>query len=87
MKKDTYLKKLEFINDEIKWWMTALLWLLSGSIGFIFALIQNKITLNGFMFIFSIIYLSFIFYTNIKIKKLKEEREKILQKFQKDKRC
>jgi len=87
MKKEIYLKELDFLTEEIKWWMTILLWLLSGSIGFIFTLIQGKIILNDLMLLFSIVFLSFIIYTNIKITKTKQKRKKLLEKFKKDKKC
>ena len=87
MKKDTYLKQIGFLTDDIKWWMNVLLGLLSGAVGFVFALIQSKVILNNYMFIFIIFFSFFGFFTLLKITKLKEERKKLLDKFNKDKKC
>ena len=32
MKKETYLKQITFLSDDIKWWMNVLLGLLSGAL-------------------------------------------------------
>ena len=87
MKKEVYLSKIAFLSDDIKWWMNVLLGLLSGAVGFVFALIQAKVILNDYMFIFIIFFSFFGFFTLLKIKRLKLERKKLLDKFEKDKKC
>jgi len=87
MKKETYLKQIGFLTDDIKWWMNVLLGLLSGAVGFLFALTQQKVIVNNYLFTFSIIIVIIGLFTIIKIKKLKIDRQKLLDKFEKDKKC
>ena len=87
MKKEIYLKQIVFLTDDIKWWMNVLLGLLSGAVGFLFALTQQKVIVNNYLFTFSIIIVIIGVFTIIKIKKLKIDRQKLLDKFEKDKKC
>ena len=87
MKKDTYLKQIGFLTDDIKWWMNVLLGLLSGAVGFLFTLVQYKLIVNIPTFLFIIAYFLLLIITNDKIKDLKNKREKLLEKFEKDKKC
>jgi hypothetical protein len=87
MKKETYLKQIGFLTDDIKWWMNVLLGLLSGAVGFLFTLVQYKLIVNIPTFLFIIAYFLLLIITNNKIKNLKNKREKLLEKFEKDKKC
>ena len=67
--------------------MNVLLGLLSGAVGFLFTLVQYKLIVNIPTLLFIIAYFLLLIITNNKIKNLKNKREKLLEKFEKDKKC
>ena len=84
-KKDSLIKEIDEISERVRFWHNAILTLLTGVGGMMFAISQEKVIVNTFMWIFVIISVSLLVVAILRLEKLGNSRRNFIKKLEKEK--
>jgi len=84
-KKDSLIKEIDEISERVRFWHNAILTLLTGVGGMMFAISQEKIIVNTFMWIFVIIAVLLLVVAIFRLEKLGSIRRELIKKLEKEK--
>jgi len=84
-KKDSLIKEIDEISERVRFWHNAILTLLTGVGGMMFAISQEKVIVNTFMWIFVIIAVSLLVVAILRLEKLGNSRKNLIKKLEKEK--
>jgi len=83
-KKDSLVKEIDEISERVRFWHNAILTLLTGVGGMMFAISQEKVIINAFMWIFVIIAISLLIVAILRLEKLGNIRRGLIAKLEKE---
>ena len=84
-KKDSLIKEIDEISERVRFWHNAVLTLLTGVGGMMFAISQEKIIVNTFMWIFVIIAVLLLVVAILRLERLGKVRRDLIKKLEKEK--
>ena len=73
-KKDSLIKEIDEISERVRFWHNDILNLLTGVGGMMFAISQEKIIINTFMWIFIITAVTLLVIAILRLEKLEQEK-------------
>jgi hypothetical protein len=84
-KKDSLIKEIDEISERVRFWHNAILTLLTGVGGMMFAISQQKVIINTFMWIFVTMAISLLIVAVLRLEKLGNIRRNLIKKLEKEK--
>ncbi len=84
-KKDSLIKEIDEISERVRFWHNAVLTLLTGVGGMMFAISQQKVIVNTFMWIFATMAISLLIVAVFRLEKLGNIRRDLIKKLEKEK--
>jgi hypothetical protein len=83
-KKDSLIKEIDEISERVRFWHNAILTLLTGVGGMMFAISQGKVIINIFMWIFVIMAVILLIVAVFRLEKLGKVRRELIKKLEKE---
>ncbi len=84
-KKDSLIKEIDEISERVRFWHNAILTLLTGISGMLFAVSQDKIIVNIFVWFLVIISLVVLIFGISRLEKLNKIRRNYIKELEKEK--
>ena len=84
-KKDSLIKEIDEISERVRFWHNAILTLLTSMGGMFFAISQEKIIINYFIWIFVIMSVSLLVFAIFRLEKLGRIRRDFIKELEKEK--
>jgi len=84
-KKDSLIKEIDEISERVRFWHNAILTLLAGVGGMMFAISQEKVIINLFIWFFVIIAVSLLVFAVHRLERLNYARREFIRKLEKEK--
>jgi hypothetical protein len=83
-KKDSLIKEIDEISERVRFWHNAILTLLTGVGGMMFAITQEKVIINTFIWIFVIMATLLLIVAVFRLEKLGNIRRELIKKLEKE---
>ena len=83
-KKDSLIKEIDEISERVRFWHNAILTLLTGVGGMMFAITQDKVIINTFIWIFVIMATLLLIVAVFRLEKLGNIRRELIKKLEKE---
>jgi len=84
-KKDSLIKEIDEISERVRFWHNAILTLLAGVGGMMFAISQEKVIINLFIWFFVIMAVSLLVFAVHRLERLNYVRREFIRKLEKEK--
>ena len=84
-KKDSLIKEIDEISERVRFWHNAVLTLLTSMGGMFFAISQEKIIVNYFIWIFVIMTILLLVFAIFRLERLGQTRRAFIKELEKEK--
>ncbi len=83
-RKDSLMKQIDEIAERVRFWHNAILTLLAGVAGMLFAISQEKVTVNLMIWFFVIIAVAILVFGIYRLERLNRERYDLIKELEKE---
>ena len=83
-RKDSLIKQIDEIAERVRFWHNAILTLLAGVAGMFFAVSQDKVILNKWIWVFGIIALSVLIFAIGRLENLNKDRKNYIKELKRE---
>ena len=83
-KKDSLMKEIDEISERVRFWHNAILTLLTSMGGMFFAINQEKVIVNYFIWIFVIMSVALLIFAIFRLERLNLARRVLIKKLEKE---
>ena len=84
-KKDSLIKEIDEISERVRFWHNSILALLTAMGGMFFAISQDKVIINSFLWIFVIMAVLLLVVAIFRLEKLSDDRRGLIKILEKEK--